>query len=148
MSRGFFFVVDGCIPSAPSTIPAVCMCVCVCVCVCVLVAQSCPTLCDSMDWSPPGSSVHGTLQARILEWVGIPFSRDFPNPGIEPGFPALKADSLPSEPPGKPTWGISSVQYSRSVVSNSLRPHESQHARLPCPSPTPRVHSDSSPSSP
>ena len=42
---------------------------------------------------------------------------------------------------------ISSVQFSRSVVSDSLRPHESQHARLPCPSPTPGVHSDSRPSS-
>ena len=42
---------------------------------------------------------------------------------------------------------ISSVQFSRSVVSNSFRPHESQHARPPCPSPTPRVHSDSCPSS-
>ena len=42
---------------------------------------------------------------------------------------------------------ISSVQFSRSVVSNSLQPHESQHARPPCPSPTPGVHSDSCPSS-
>ena len=42
---------------------------------------------------------------------------------------------------------ISSVQFSCSVVSNSLRPHESQHARPPCPSPTPGVHSDSCPSS-
>ena len=42
---------------------------------------------------------------------------------------------------------ISSVQFSRSVMSDSLRPHESQHARPPCPSPTPRVHSDSHPSS-
>ena len=41
----------------------------------VLVAQSCPTVCDPMDCSPPGSSVHGILQARILEWVAIPFSR-------------------------------------------------------------------------
>ena len=41
----------------------------------VLVAQSCPTLCDPRDCSPPGSSVHGILQARILEWVAIPFSR-------------------------------------------------------------------------
>ena len=41
----------------------------------------------------------------------------------------------------------SSVQFSRSVMSDSLRPHESQHARPPCPSPTPRVHSDSCPSS-
>ena len=37
--------------------------------------QSCPTLCDLMDCSPPGSFVHGILQARILEWVAIPFSR-------------------------------------------------------------------------
>ena len=44
-------------------------------CICVLVAQSCPTLCDPMDCSPPGSTVHGILQARILEWVAIPFSR-------------------------------------------------------------------------
>ena len=46
-----------------------------CVCVCVWVAQSCPTLCDSMERSLPGSSVRGILQARILEWVAIPFSR-------------------------------------------------------------------------
>ena len=46
-----------------------------CVCVCVCVAQSCLTLCDSMDCSPPGSSVHGILQARILEWVATSFSR-------------------------------------------------------------------------
>ena len=42
---------------------------------CAFVAQSCPTLCDPRDYSPPGSSVHGLLQARILEWVAIPFSR-------------------------------------------------------------------------
>ena len=41
----------------------------------VLAAQSCSPVCDSMDCSPPGSSVHGILQARILEWVVIPFSR-------------------------------------------------------------------------
>ena len=41
----------------------------------VLAAQSCPTLWDPVDRSPPGSSVHGLLQARILEWVAIPFSR-------------------------------------------------------------------------
>ena len=41
----------------------------------VLVTQSCPTLCNSMDYSPPGSSVHGIFQARILEWVAISFSR-------------------------------------------------------------------------
>ena len=53
-----------------------------------------------MDCSPPGSSVHGILQARILEWVAVPFSRDLPNPGIEPGSSALQANSLLSEPSG------------------------------------------------
>ena len=48
---------------------------CVCVCVCVLVAQSYLTLCNPMDYSPPGSSVYGILQARILEWVAMPFSK-------------------------------------------------------------------------
>ena len=41
----------------------------------MLIAQLCPTLCDPMDCSPPGSSVHGILQARTLEWVAIYFSR-------------------------------------------------------------------------
>ena len=66
----------------------------------VLVTQLCPTLCDPMDCSPPGSSVHGILQARILEWP-FPSPGDFPDPGIKPVSPALQADSLPSEPPGK-----------------------------------------------
>ena len=52
------------------------------------VTQSYPTVCDPMDCSPPGSSVHGILQARVLEWVAIPFSRDL-LPGIEPGSPTL-----------------------------------------------------------
>ena len=41
---------------------------------------------DPMDCSPPDSSAHGILQARILEWVAFPFSRGFPNPGIKPGL--------------------------------------------------------------
>ena len=69
---------------------------------CVLVIQSGLTLCDPMGCSPPGSSVHGILQAWILELVAIPLSRDLPHQGIEPGSPALQADSLPSESPVKP----------------------------------------------
>ena len=46
--------------------------------------QSCPILCNPMDCSLPGSSVHGISQARILEWVAISFSRDLPDPEIEP----------------------------------------------------------------
>ena len=66
----------------------------------VLVAQSCPTLWDSMDCNPPGSSVRGIVQARILEWVAIPFSRGSSWPGIKSRSSALQ-DSLPTEPPGK-----------------------------------------------
>ena len=46
----------------------------------VKVAQSCPALCNPMDCSPPGSSVHRILQARILEWVAVPFSRGSSQP--------------------------------------------------------------------
>ena len=103
------------------------------------------------------------------------------DPRIEPGSPALQADPLPSEPPGKPNlikslsheWKpfngtqmflrmksepltkalhhhrsvciFSSVQLSRSVVSDSLRPHELKHTRPPCPSPTPGVYPNSCP---
>ena len=56
------------------------MCVCVCLCVCVLVAQSCLTLFNPMDCSPPSFSIHRILQARILEWVAIPFSRESSRP--------------------------------------------------------------------
>ena len=61
-----------------------------------LVAHSCPTLCDPMNCSPPGSSIYGIFQARILEWVAISFSGDLPNPGTEPRSPALRADSKPA----------------------------------------------------
>ena len=53
------------------------------------VAQSCPTLCNSMDCSLPGSTVYGIFQAKILEWVAIPSPGDLPDPGIEPRSPAL-----------------------------------------------------------
>ena len=67
-------------------------------CVLCLVTQSCPTHCDPLDCSPPGSCVHGVLQARILEWVAMPSSRG----SSQPTSPALQADSLSPEPPGKP----------------------------------------------
>ena len=54
------------------------------------------------DCSLPGSSVHRILQARGLEWGAISFSTRSSDPGIEPGSPALQADALTSEPPGKP----------------------------------------------
>ena len=61
------------------------------------VTQLCLTLCAPMDYT-----VHGILQARILEWVAFPSSGDGLNPGIKPRSPALQADSLPAEPQAKP----------------------------------------------
>ena len=138
-----------------------------------LVVQSCPTLCNPMDWSPPGSTVHGDsqgkntgvgyhalfqgivptqelnpslphcrhilyclshqvslknlffvtsvtsvhriLQARIPEWVAVPSPGGLPNPRIEPRSPALQADSLQSEPPGKPVH-FKYVQFYFSLI--------------------------------
>ena len=74
------------------------------VCVLCLVAQSCPALCDPMDCSPPGSSVHGNSPSKN-RGVGCHalLQGNLPNPGIEPRSPAFQADSLLSKPPGKPT---------------------------------------------
>ena len=103
--------------------------------------QSCPTFWDPLNYSLLGSSVHGVLQI-ILEWVAMPSSRgSFPpryQTRVSRGS-CIAGRFFTSDP--------CSVQFSHSVVSDSLRPHESQHIRPSCPSPTPRVHSDSRPSS-
>jgi len=87
------------------------------------------------------------FQVRILEWVAIPSPGDLPDPGIKPASlasPPLAGGFLTTAPL---EFLFISDQISHSVVSDSLRPHESQHARPPCPSPTPGVHPDSRPSS-
>ena len=91
-------------------IVCVCMCVCVCVCVCVYVCvcvkplQLCPTLCEPMDHSPSGSSVHGIIQARILK-NGLPC----PSPGVLPDAGI------------KPTSLVSPVLASRFFTTNATR---------------------------
>ena len=85
-----------------------------------------------MDCTLPGSSVHGISQARILQWVAIPFSRGSSGP---------RDQTQVSHTAGR----FSSVQFSHSVMSDSLRPHESQHARPPCPLPPPGVYSNPRP---
>ena len=75
----------------------------------VKIIQSCPTLWDRMDCNPSGSSVHGILQARILSGFSFLSPGDFLDPDFEPRPPALQADSLPSEPPGK-LWYILDLQ--------------------------------------
>ena len=70
----------------------------------VLATQSCPTLCNPMHCSPPGSSVHGILQARVpKEWVAVPFPRGVSQPRDWTPSPALQADCSSFEPRGKPS---------------------------------------------
>ena len=59
-------------------------------------------LCDPMDYRLPGSSVHGILQARILEWVATPSSRASSDPSVEPASPALAGEFFTTEQPEKP----------------------------------------------
>ena len=68
----------------------------------MLVTQPCSTLWDAMDSSLPGSSIYGILQARILEWVAMPFSRESSQARDWTQVFCIAADSLQSEPPGKP----------------------------------------------
>ena len=75
-------------------------------------AQLCPTLCDPMDYS-----VHENSPSQN---TGFPSPGDRPNPGIEPRSPALQADALPSEPPGKPLI-IAQVCNQMSISSREVR---------------------------
>ena len=87
--------------------------------VCAKSLQSCPTLCNPIDCSPPGSSVHGILQTRILEWVA-PSPGIFPTQGLNSCLLCLlywRAGSLPLMPSGKP-W--SSICGSKSFWSNRI----------------------------
>ena len=91
----------------------------------VKVTQSCPPPCNPMNYI-----AHGILQARILEWVAFPFSRGiFPTQGSKPRFPTLQADSLPAEPPGKPTnLGVGSL----SLLQGIFPTQESNQGLLHC----------------
>ena len=73
-----------------------------------------------MGCSSPGSSVHGILQARILEWLAILFSRGLANLGIEPGSPVLQADSLPTEVPGKLLLTLVNLIYMKQYLIKNL----------------------------
>ena len=77
--------------------------------------QSCLTLRDTMDCSPPGFSVHGILQASILEWVAMPSSGDLPDPGIEPASlwsPALAGGFFTP----RATWEASGTEEDKTVL--------------------------------
>ena len=83
----------------------------------MLGTQLCLTLCDPMDCSPPGSSVHGILQARVQEWIPFPSPGGLPHPGISPRSAVLQVDSSPSETPGKPLGNQSSQEFCKWDVS-------------------------------
>jgi len=114
---------------------------------CAQSLQSCPTLCNPIDYGLPGSSVHGIPRGRILEWVAM-LSRGSSRPrdwtlGVT--CPRLEGRFFTTNASWEST--VSSVQFSCSVVSDCFWPHGLQHARLPCPLPTPRACSHSRPSS-
>ena len=130
-----------------------CVCVHVCVCVCMLShVQLFATPCTVAHQAPLSMEF-----SRQEYWSGLPFPtpRDLPDPGIKPlspAFPALAGRFFTASA----TWEVphifivlhkifSSVQFSSLVVSDSLRPHGPQHARLPCPSPSPGAYSNSCP---
>ena len=75
--------------------------------------QSCPTLCNPMGCSLPGSSVHGILQARILSGLPCPPPGDLPDPGIDPASPALQLDSLPLSRRGSPYDPLVKIKCSK-----------------------------------
>ena len=89
-----------------------------------LVTQSCPALCDPVDYT-----VHGILQARILEWVAFPFSRGSSQPRDRTQSVAWQVNSLPAEPPGKPkNTGVGSL----SLLQGIFQTQESNRGLLHC----------------
>ena len=92
----------------------------------MIVTRPCLILCHPMDCSPPGSSVHGIVQARLVEWVAISFSRGiFPTQDV-PWPPALQADSLLCELQGSPIYQYCFINYSE---RRSWHPVPSLHGK-------------------
>ena len=114
-----------------------------------LVTKLCPTLCDPMDCTTPGLPVptfHGLPKFMMIVLVMSSNRLILCHPLLpsDPGSGSLPVSQLFAS--GSQIIGASaSVQFSRTVVSDSLRPHGLQHARPPCPSPTPRVYSNACP---
>ena len=76
------------------------------------------------------STVHGILQARILEWVAFPFSRDLANPGIEPRLATLQVDSSPAEPQGKlKNTGVGSLSLPQGIITTQESDQDLLHCR-------------------
>ena len=98
-----------------------------CVCVCVKSLQLCLTLCHPMDCSPPGFSVHGILQAKILEWVATPSSRGSPRSWDRTHVSCgscIAGKIFAAEPPGKPMVAIIRMKIGPSPRKGGVSPAE------------------------
>ena len=110
-------------------------------CVC---AQLCLPFCSPLDCNLPGSSVHGIFQTRLQEWVAISSSEGSSQLRDQTCISYVSCiGRRPLCHLGRGIRSGGSVQFSHSVVSDSLQLHGLQHARPPCPSPTPRAYSNS-----
>ena len=117
MSRHYFTMILKCMR---------CMLLC-----CCLVAQHVWLFGDPMDCGPPGSSVHGILQARRVEWVAFPPPGNLPDPGIEPTSPVLQVDSLPLESLGKTILYRVLIQFERAKKTTTTTLASIQELRRP-----------------
>ena len=116
------------------------------VCTCVLNRFSCVQLCDPMDCCPPDSSVHGFSRQEYWSGLPCPPPGELPTQGSNPQLlQLLHCGQILYHQATREAQRYICSKFSRSVVSDSLRPHESQHARPPCPSPTPGVYPNSCP---
>ena len=80
------------------------------------VAQSCVTLCNLMDCSLPGSSVHGIFQARVLEWVAFPSPEELPDLGIEPGLQHGRQMLYPLSHQGSAYFVVGTEEKVKSII--------------------------------
>ena len=87
----------------------------------VKLLQLYPTLCDPIDFSPPGSSVHGILQERILEWLAISSPGDLPNPGMECWSPALAGRFFTTNAAGEGGLSLTTRVFPGPLVSHVKR---------------------------
>ena len=106
-------------------------------CLCVKSLQSCLTLCDPVHCSPPGSSVLGILQERVVEWVAMPSSRGSSQPRAQTRISCLQrwqVGSFPLVPPGKPRTIYINTPTKDVVINPSvlLRNHSCSRSKLPC----------------
>ena len=96
---------------------------------CCCLVKSCPTLCNHLDSSPPGSSVHGTVQARILECIAISFSRGSSRPRDQTRASCLAVGSFTTEPPGKIKYTLDLIQMHTCLQESFQTPAKKQNSK-------------------